>query len=202
GGWLKTRAGSAPERTAVQEAPLRLAAGPLSRTELEQRLTRLAETPPPETLSTGAKCYKPAMPPKTADYVCPKDGSRTQYSLEAEDGHSMIKLLQFQLPAMRRMLSEVVGLEARLDESEFCKKCNPGRKDPQLVLVVTLPGDKPGQRKEHRVRGLGFEDVKLLQELFAGKLAHEGDYGRETPLKDHLPRLRELLGFEPQAKQL
>ncbi len=195
GGWLRGRFSSAPARPAAQEAPVQVAAGSLTRAELEQRLTRLAETPPPETLSMGAKCYKPAMPPKTADYVCPRDGSRTQYSLEDEDGYPMLQLLQFELPAMRRSLAALEGLEARLDESELCKKCNPGLKEPALVLVVEVPGSKPGELREHRVRRVTLDDVRLLEEFLQGATAHRGDYGRETPLKDHLPRIRALLGL-------
>jgi len=167
-----------------------------TRAELQARLQALADTEPPKTLATGAECYKPSMPPTTADYVCPKDGSRTQYKVGGPGSENLVHLVSRALPALRRMVADIPGLQVSLDESELCRKCNPGAKDPAAVLVIMLPGEKAARR----VRGVTEDDLRLLRELATGALAHKDAQDGETPLKDHLPRIRELLGIESTAK--
>ncbi len=45
-----------------------------------------------------------------------------------------------------------------------------------------------------RTEGVTDVDLQLLNEFLSGKLTHEGAAGRETPLKEQLPRIRQLLG--------
>ena len=53
----------------------------------------------------------------------------------------------------------------------------------------------PREPKEHSVRGIRVDDLKLIREFLAGERAHQGPQDEETPLKDHLGRIRELLGI-------
>jgi hypothetical protein len=164
---------------------------PLTREQLSDRLQKLAETPPPTQLSTGADCYKVAMPPDTADHVCPRDGSRTSYSKNATVARRVREL-----PSLRQAASTLPGIKASIDDSEFCRVCTPkAPADPQPVLVVTLPGGG-----ERRTRAVTDDDLQVLREFAMGSLKHEGGQGYETPLKDRLPRIRELLGMDDKPK--
>ena len=176
-------AAAPPSKPAATEpAP---SAPPLTRAQLNDKLQKLAETPPPTELSFGAKCYDQAAPPETADFVCPRDGSRTQYTRNAAVAGRVRGL-----PALRQAAAALPGLSATIDDSEFCRTCTPkAPADPQLILVVKTP-----EGGEKRTRGVSYEDLQLLREFALGALKHEGDQGRETPLKDKLPRIREMLG--------
>jgi hypothetical protein len=158
---------------------------PLTREQLDERLKKLAETPAPTGLSFGAKCYDQARPPDTTVFICPRDGSRTDYSKDAQVAHRV-----FGLPSLHRAAVMIPGLSASIDDSEFCRACTPrAPADPRPVLVVKLP-----EGGEARTRGVTAEDLKVLREFAEGSLKHEGDTGRESPLKDLLPRIREMLG--------
>jgi hypothetical protein len=181
-------AGSTPKPAAADPAA---PAAPLTREQLKDKLQKLAETPPPAQLSFGAKCYDQAAPPETADFVCPRDGSRTQYTRNAAVASRVRSL-----PALRQEAAALPGLSATIDDSELCRKCTPkAPDDPQLVLVVRLPDGG-----EKRTRGATRQDLQLLREFALDSVKHEGEQGRETPLKDSLPRLRELLGLDKQGK--
>jgi hypothetical protein len=47
----------------------------------------------------------------------------------------------------------------------------------------------------HRFRGVTLEDIVLIKEFSEGKEVYKNDRDFETPLKDYLPRLEELLGI-------
>jgi hypothetical protein len=78
-----------------------------------------------------------------------------------------------------------------LDESSFCKKCCPGTNTPALKLQVRFDNGTT-----NTVTDITSEDLRLLEGLFAGKLEFEGTQGRTSPLKEKLPRLRQLLGIK------
>jgi len=61
-----------------------------------------------------------------------------------------------------------------------------------VILVVKLPDGR-----EVRTRNVTPEDLKLLAAFGAGKDRFEAGQGAEGPLKDRLPRIRELLGLTP-----
>lgn len=198
--WLGPRAlprlgEPAPLLAQAQPAPLAQPAPtkPLGRAEIAEKLKALSEREPPKDLGMGAMCYDQAGPPQTADYVCPVCGQRTQYS---RDG-SLTMLVTYELQAMRAQVKGLPGLDAVLDESELCRKCSPRVTAPELVLKVRYTEPGGGRIEEHRVRGVRPRDLTLLQEFLSGQAKHTGEQGRESPLKDQLPRLRELLGVEP-----
>jgi hypothetical protein len=161
-------------------------ARPLTRDELAEKLQRLEEAPalPAQPM---AMCYAKAMPPPTSiDYVCPKDGSRTTYSAPTPPGQRIRGLAE-----LRAAARTVSGLSVSVDESELCSRCTPKPPpSPEPVLVVKLPDGA-----ETRTRGVSPDDLILLREFASGELHHRGNDGRETPLKDRLPRIRALIGM-------
>ena len=162
--------------------------------EIKERLLKLAKSPPPTKLSRGAMCYDPAMPLAKTEYVCPKCGEKTLYT--SDDGPRSAKAtrsVRMEIPACRRIVKQIKGLKIQLDETQFCAKCAPDLKEvPKICLVVHYEGEK----EPHRVEGVTSEDLKILQEFLAGKDKHEGDFGLETPLKNHIERLEQLLGVK------
>jgi hypothetical protein len=166
-------------------------APPLSRDQLNAKLKKLAETPPPTELKRGAMCYDMAMPKDTADYTCPIDGSHTQYSKNAWLAQAVRHL-----PALRADAASLPGISASVDEREFCRKCTPkAPESPEPILVVKL-----ADGTEKRTRGVNEQDLTILSEFLRDHLKHEGDTGTETPLRDLLPRIRELLGMNEAPK--
>ncbi len=160
----------------------------LDRDAVRAMLKKVADSPPPQSLKMGAMCYDMAGPPQRADYVCPKCGERTLY----EQG--MAGIVEWQLPACRRELAELkkaTGEAAALDESQFCRKCSPDAKEPKLALNLKYQG---GQKSS--VAGVTPMDIRLVREFLTGKMVHQGEQDRETAMKDHLPRLKELLGVK------
>jgi hypothetical protein len=175
----------------------------LDRNEIRALLKELANAPPPKDaeLSAGAMCYKPASPPKRADYVCPKCGERTVYDEsdktlpleQAEKGSAA--LVKWGVPSCRRTmqtLRKLTGDAITLDESQFCRKCSPQASSPKLVLHILFKGEK----ETRDIERVTCDDLQLLTDFFARKATGEGDRDARFPLKDGLPRLQELLGVK------
>jgi hypothetical protein len=172
-----------PASAAGPKAPL------LTRAQLAEKLRKLGETPAPADLKMGASCYDMAAPSDTADFVCPRDGSRTSYSKNISLAGTVREL-----PTLRQTAESLPGISASIDDSEFCRQCTPtAPAAPKPILIVKLPDGT-----EKRTRGVGLRDLDILQEFLTGKLKHQGETGDETPLKDNLPRIRELLGISAQ----
>ncbi|MBI5544450.1 MAG: hypothetical protein HY901_11205 [Deltaproteobacteria bacterium] len=171
-----------------------MSGGPLSRDELAAKLRRLSESKPPAQLNPGAMCYSTARPPETAEYLCPRCGARTHYSKNTV----VVRLIQRELPSMREAVKALPGIEASLEESELCSKCQPDR---PAVPLPTLAVHHP-DGSVTRTRGVGMDDLKLLKEFLEGKPAHAGGRDAETSLKKHLSRIGELLGVQvPEGAQ-
>ncbi|MGC4120148.1 MAG: hypothetical protein QM765_37310 [Myxococcales bacterium] len=155
----------------------------LSTKELQERLAQLARTAPPEAPEPAAMCYEQAAPPTTADYVCPVDGSRTQYT------RGQVALIR-DLLSMRQAAKSLPGLDATLDERDLCRECSPEGQG-SVALIVKYPDGKVV-----RTDGVSGVDLQLLEEFLSGKLTHADDFGGESPLKGSLPRLQALLGLD------
>jgi hypothetical protein len=181
-----------PELSPLDPAasPVRLAQDRITLEALQARLKKLAGSPTPANLNMGAKCYEIAAPPDRVDYVCPKCGQRTLYTRE----QGLQDAVRLEIPEARRLVKEIRGIEVKLDESQFCRTCSPSVSEPQLILLVGVPG----QKDPHRVEGVAANDLKLLKEFLQGSDRHKGDNDRETPLKDHIDRIEELLGIGPK----
>jgi len=168
----------------------------LSRAGVKQRLETLAKSKPPEIRQVSAMCYDMAGPPTTANYICPKCGEKTLYTLEQSEKGTNICQKIFALESCRHMVKTLGNLKMELDESQFCKKCSPDVKSPEINLIIKYEGEK-----EHRVNNISEEDVKLIYEFGLESDIHsvidsETMSSTETPLKDHVKRLSELLGVE------
>jgi len=160
--------------------------------DVDRLLKRLAEKPVPQELQMGAMCYKMAMPPERAEYVCPSCGTKTIHVLNDKTPRMggwnnpvlAIKHYQGYIEQLNKL-----GLAAKLDESFLCSACNKDGKD-SLFLEVTLKG---------RVVRNALADMNDLRKLIAfvqGDLVWKGEQDMERPLKPELPRIRQLLGVK------
>jgi hypothetical protein len=203
---------SAPGSSVLNAHEVTSADRVLSRAELIQRLERLAVSSGPTDLSTGAMCYVLGDPPPRREYVCPKCGERSLYPLPREynpeiDGQRPIEKvvgeiaesLWLDVEEYRRLAAQLSSLSVSLDESQFCKKCNPDVETPALVLVV----HPPDAAEPHRTVGVTREDLRLLCEFASGSDRHDAGPLGERPLKEYVPRIQELLGVQltPAEKQ-
>jgi hypothetical protein len=59
----------------------------------------------------------------------------------------------------------------------------------------------PGQKKPHRASLQDTSDFLLVLEFLEGKDKHAGPQARETPLRNHPPRLRELIRINDAGKK-
>jgi hypothetical protein len=80
----------------------------------------------------------------------------------------------------------------RLDETACCRKCRPKTTAPSVALVIHF--DDGAAR---RIAPINAEQLRLLRDFLAGKLAVKGSNDGEAPLKAHLPELEKLLGDTP-----
>jgi len=168
----------------------------VKRADIQQRLQKLADSKPPAVNKTGAMCYSTAAPPQKVQYICPKCGEKTLYTLakENEEGSDwrLNNFIEYELDFCRREAKAIKGISLSLDESQFCKKCTPDLKSPKLAVVVNYEGEK----KPHRVEGITRSDLQLIAEFLSGSDVHTDEYDCETPLKKHVKRLSELLGVD------
>jgi hypothetical protein len=168
----------------------------LTQKDIEKALEGLAASPAPETLSPGAMCYEPAMAPDRFEYVCPEDGERTLYAVSGAPptvvtDFSTLETLVHQLESCRRTVATLreAGLPVRLDEGQFCRKCHPEVRSPRLVLLVERE-----RGRIHRVEGISYGDLRLLEAFVKRQAEVVDEFGRGSPLKDHIPRIKQLLG--------
>ncbi len=156
----------------------------LSSEEIRSKLKILSMKSVPNDIEIrGAMCYDMAMPPERVEYVCSKDGSKTIYTTE------MVEFIEYQLPAIRSLAESMPSISVVIDETEFCKKCSPTVKDPQLIMTV-LYSDR-----SHRVKGITVRDITIMHDFLSGKDRYKDEFDAETALKDCIPRLEQLLGI-------
>jgi len=158
----------------------------MSREEMAQKLKRLekASTPKPKM---GAMCYDIAAPPQRAEYVCPDCGEKTLYTDE------VAFFLGWELESCRRDFDKANwagNLQMKLDESSFCQHCRPEAKVHQLALIITY-----SDGTTHTTAPVQEEDLRILRNFLEGQVMYETFNGGTWPLKEKLPRLRELLGM-------
>ncbi|MGD9126609.1 MAG: hypothetical protein PVH19_04450 [Planctomycetia bacterium] len=177
----------------------------MSRAEIESMLKKIetSEAPKPKM---GAMCYDVAMPPNRGEYVCPVCGEKTLYATKNEkdpdskDGTlsvdwPAIKILQWDLKACRREMEAIhkdSKLALTLDESSFCKKCQPKAKKQELQLKVTYDDGKT-----YTVSSINHSDLLLLRDFLKGQLSFATENDGTYPIRQNLKRLRELLVMPP-----
>jgi hypothetical protein len=176
-----------PAAPATTAAPATI---PLTRADLDAKLKALAANPSPAKLSPGAMCYESIAPPNRLEHVCPQCGEKTLYPTGTPT-YGIVSALGH----CRRLVQELRtrGLDVKLDEQPLCRRCQPDAKTPGVSLILRFEGEPNPQT----VPNITPNDLQLLLELVTGKAVHDGGAGGESALKDHLPRLRELLGAKP-----
>jgi hypothetical protein len=160
----------------------------LNRAQLKGMLQRIATAPEPKPVM-GAMCYSPARPPTIAEYICPTCGQKTVFA-ERE-----ARYIQWELTSCRNLLKEIQktsGNAVALDETACCHKCHPENTAPILAAVIHF--DDGAVR---RIAPISAEQLRLLRDFLAGKLAVKASNDGEAPLKAHLPELEKLLGEAP-----
>ena len=165
----------------------------LARQDLDKKLQALEKAPAPTQLAPGAMCYAPMPPRQQTSYTCPKCGEKTIYA-NTDNGFWKVG----DVDALRRTVTAIQakGLDAVLDESAFCQKCGKDSKAKEFALVIKWPD----QTKPHRIVLQGTVDLQILFEFLSGKDKHDAGPGGEKPMKDYLPRLRQLLGVDAAGK--
>jgi hypothetical protein len=157
-----------------------------TKVQLQERLRVISKTAVPGKLSMGAMCYEVAAPPKRAEYICPVCGEKTLYSSQ------YVSVILQHIPVGRSMAKQIKGIGFRLDESQFCKKCSPDVKEPQLCIITKLKDEST----ESKCCGVYSEDFDIISEFISGKFIHKTDYDSEEPMKDHIDRLKQLLNLK------
>ncbi|NLH16440.1 MAG: hypothetical protein GX455_07675 [Phycisphaerae bacterium] len=162
----------------------------LSKEKIEQALQNLQQQKAPKAM-TGAMCYIPAPIPLKVEYLCPTCGQKTLYT----QGDALAQFVNWELGACRRELDRLDnrgGLKITLEESSFCAKCSPNAGKHELVLKITYPDGSI-----HSTGGIQLTDLRMLNRFLGGYLS----FDESEPLKDHISRLRDLLGIENPALQ-
>ncbi|HNQ68737.1 MAG TPA: hypothetical protein PKN32_10185 [Bacteroidales bacterium] len=163
-----------------------------SKKQIELKLKKLANTPPPTDLAMGAMCYSPSMiDTSSVSYICPICGEKTIYKFGVYS-YSFNDDLEYGISAARREVSKIRGVNIKLDETQFCSHCRIVDIDqPQLGVWINIAGE----RDTNKIYGITYRDLKLLTEFFDDKLKYTDDYDYEYPLVERLDRLEELLGI-------
>lgn len=190
GAWFGARAMSSrpagqPQAGAVAVKSREVKA--LNRQQLQQMLQRIATAKPPAP-KMGAMCYDMAPPPNRAEYVCPTCGEKTLYTQQ------QACRVSWEVETCRRLMKEIQGGAATLDESAWCRKCRPNSTEPALALRLRFDDGTT-----RTVEKTNPEQLRLLRDFLAGKLLVKGEQDMETPLKDKLGELEKMLGEKVQA---
>ena len=163
-----------------------------SNAEIQDMLQKV-ETAPAPAPKMGAMCYAPLPPVTHYEYVCPVCGEKTLYAAGTNPYYvpaaSIVAFRQAREAAQEAATK--AGAAVALDEKQYCRKCLPDfTNTPRAALEVTLP-DGHVQRTE----AIRLQDLWMLRDFFSGKAVLVGGNDSESPLKNDLPRLRELLGM-------
>ena len=164
--------------------------GPFTKKSIKERLTALAKKPAPKNLKMGAMCYDVAYTENRTDYVCPKCGQKTIYTVEF--GY----LITNTIPDCRNYMNSFRGLKANIDESQFCRKCSPHIKKPELCFEINYSDEN----KVHKTCGINEKDMQLVSEFLNQSKVHRSFNDSEEPLKNYVKRLEELLDIKITEK--
>jgi hypothetical protein len=172
------------------------ASGDISRDDINKQLEKIAKDPAPTKLVPGASCYKVAMPPDRIEYHCPKCKTKVFLDRNTAPMGGFIKIEQ-----IRSWADELrkLGLDCRIDESDFCPKCSKDKvfdKEHPRALYWVITVDK------HEIRNkVEAFDYPLLKAFMKKELKVKAARDWESAIKQHLPRLRQLLGATDNKKK-
>ena len=133
-----------------------------SKEELFKMLEQMPVSEDPSTLyeePVGAMCYDTAAPLDRVQYICPECGEMTLYD-------SMFGSKIENLQTYRALVKKIKKIKVKLDESQFCDKCNPDVSYPQFCLIVKLDKNKEAQK----TCGITETDINLIYEYSEGKI--------------------------------
>jgi predicted RNA-binding Zn-ribbon protein involved in translation (DUF1610 family) len=165
-----------------------------SRQQIDQKLKHLAETPAPKNLSFGAECYEKVFREYNVyEYSCPVCGEKTVYKNDQNNNnYDLMETLDLNLNRCRIEIEKVKGINIKLDEKEFCEHCSPKLSNPKMYLLINIAG----QKDTTKISNFYYWDIRLIQEFLDDKLIHKDDQDSESPLKDNIIRIKELLGIK------
>ena len=155
----------------------------LTRTELTERLKKLAESEPPRNLAPGACCYYPACPT-----TCPKCGNRRYYGQQV-DIDEIVANYRGRVAGLREM-----GLDATLIVPELCPQCGNALNGKKYLLEINYPDLSESARVELKPA----RDLKLIALFLRGENRYNAGQSGEVPLKNRIERLRELFGIKKE----
>ncbi len=175
--------------------PVRIKDIEITREKISKKLANLKAPLKREQIIT-AMCYAVAAPPKTAEYICPECGYKTQYSYDASESntgnrYNTITTIAWEIDTCRRYIEMINQTEISLDESQFCSHCSPEINEPKLVLVIEYPDLK------YRYENIQSADLELILDFLTGKELDD----ENQPIYDKKKHLSELLGIEPEGKK-
>lgn len=159
----------------------------MTQQQIRDMLANIEKKTAPEP-KMGAMCYDRAAPPDRAEYVCPKCGEKTLYTKEAA------WKLQFTVEFCRREflpLRKCTALALALDESSYCSRCRPDAKEHEMALIVTYEDGS-----SYTNSPVDKFDLAALTAFLKGGAECKTFNDGTRPLKEMLPRLRELLGVQ------
>lgn len=100
--------------------------GNLTQAEINRKLTELAKSERPQTLTPAAMCYvMAAYPLERKEFTCSKCLTKTIYNAVRDSTLDLLEELRSSLQEIQKLSGNIT-----LDDSEFCAKCNP---DNQLL---------------------------------------------------------------------
>ena len=166
----------------------------LTQDQLDSLLKELAQKPAPKKLAPGATCYMVAMPPERKEYVCTICGAKTVIKKD-DAGWDIGERLDTYRRQMRHIKS--LGLDAVLDERSLCATCRAKMERPPEAGTFFMEV-RIGEKTTRTI--ITGSDLSKLIAFLEKKDKWTAGAGRELPLKDELPRIRELLGM-PEAKE-
>lgn len=179
------------DRPAVEQPVTADGVSSMSAEALRTMLADLEAAPPPAP-KMGAMCYEPMAMPGRQDFVCPECGEKTVYASTEGQDQTVIWQLSTLADCRReaKSLPKSGDVTIVLDETEYCSHCTPEAKSPALALIVKYKDDRT-----HRTRSVNQTDLRMLRDFLRGEKAYETFNEGSQPLKDRVPRLRELLGL-------
>lgn len=164
---------------------------PLTREQIRDSLKTLESSEMPMS-TIGAMCYVPRPVLDRAEYICPKCGGKTLYS------QNNASFVEWDIESCRRefkRLKSETKLAFTLDESSYCAHCSPKAGEHQLVLTVKYPDGL-----SHSSAPISANDLRILRYFLKGELSYKTSNDGTSPLKNELPRLRQLLGVSTKQK--
>ena len=97
-----------------------------------------------------------------------------------------------EIPRCRKLFKSLTKhLDCQLIEKSFCKHCSPKTTKPRLLLKVKYADAD----RWHQTALQDISDLKMLLAFFQDNNTYRNEFDAEIPLREHLPRLKKLLGI-------